>query len=374
MRWAVVMLAGCGRLGFPEVAPDVLPDTIVQVAAGGRNTCVLRADGAVDCMGRVDGGRLGDGRTAAAREPVPARVLLSGPAASLAIGDGAVCALMRDRTLACWGGNSAGQLGLGDTADRGLPTVVPGMTDVLRLASGTDFTCLVRTDGSVWCAGADDQLGTGEVVGRSTYAQVPGLDAIDISAGDFHVCALLRSGAVTCWGENGFQQLGDGTMVTQRLPQPGPPGPYVAIRTGDFHSCGVTAGGVVECWGSNLAFELGDTGPARGTASAVANTGTVVELTAGSLTNCVRRDDATIACWGDAMVGQLGDNSTMARATPGVVPLAPAALQISSATDAHTCALAADGGVWCWGSNFYGECGQPLATGALDVPTRVPGL
>ena len=43
-------------------------------------------------------------------------------------------------------------------------------------------------------------------------------DAVAITAGDRHTCALRRSGEVVCWGGNTRGQLGDGTTTSRTKP------------------------------------------------------------------------------------------------------------------------------------------------------------
>ena len=46
------------------------------------------------------------------------------------------CALITDTSVKCFGYNAYGQLGMGDTANRLLPTAVPGLTGVVQLSLG----------------------------------------------------------------------------------------------------------------------------------------------------------------------------------------------------------------------------------------------
>ena len=56
---------------------------------------------------------------------------------------------------------------------------------------------------------------------RAVEALATGADrAVQLAAGDRHVCALTASGAVRCWGENAFGQLGTGsTFLSTYLPR-----------------------------------------------------------------------------------------------------------------------------------------------------------
>jgi len=88
------------------------------------------------------------------------------------------CARLDDGSAKCWGSNTSGQLGLGDTQDRGdgpgemgatLPAVDlgPGRT-ALQLTAGFQHTCARLDDGSVKCWGFNNvgQLGLGDTQDR----------------------------------------------------------------------------------------------------------------------------------------------------------------------------------------------------------------
>merc|ERR1712129_380391 len=90
------------------------------------------------------------------------------------------CAHLDDRSLKCWGQNSYGNLGYGDTTDRGvgglwgrqmgdyLPTVELGIgSDLVLLALGEGYTCAASSGGAK-CWGRNDcgQLGYGDTVLR----------------------------------------------------------------------------------------------------------------------------------------------------------------------------------------------------------------
>jgi alpha-tubulin suppressor-like RCC1 family protein len=76
--------------------------------------------------------------------------------------------LTTDGEAWCWGGNSAGQVGNGDTLSTPLNVFAPARvaTDVrfTRLAVGGQFTCGLTADGVVWCWGRNQ----GGVLGSET--------------------------------------------------------------------------------------------------------------------------------------------------------------------------------------------------------------
>jgi alpha-tubulin suppressor-like RCC1 family protein len=154
----------------------------VMLAAGYSHACAKLEDGFVKCWGLNAGGQLGIGASVSTwgghpmemGDYLPVLDLGSGRlATAVAAGAGHTCVLLTgpDHLLKCWGLNDAGQLGLGDTMDRGgssdeipanLPPVALGTGNhAVDLAAGEFFTCAVMDDWQLKCWGANDkgQLG-----------------------------------------------------------------------------------------------------------------------------------------------------------------------------------------------------------------------
>jgi alpha-tubulin suppressor-like RCC1 family protein len=145
----------------------------------------------------------------------------------LALGREHTCALFSSGDVACWGRNGAGQLGQGNLADWGdtMLELPSGLTpidlggSVTAITAGDDFTCALLDDGSIRCWGQNTtgQLGQGntntigdnELPTAGMTVDVGG-SAIQISAGGLHACAVLEDYSIVCWGEAGQGQLGYG--------------------------------------------------------------------------------------------------------------------------------------------------------------------
>jgi cysteine-rich repeat protein len=94
---------------------------VLQVGVGDAHSCALLANGLVKCWGSGAGGVLGYGNPIPIFDPADAPmngVALGAPgdtAVLLAVGQNHSCALLSDDTLRCWGQNTFGQLGYGNT-------------------------------------------------------------------------------------------------------------------------------------------------------------------------------------------------------------------------------------------------------------------
>ena len=78
--------------------------------------------------------------------------------------------------------------------------------------------------------------------------------AVAITAGAYHTCVILDNGYVSCWGKNTNGQLGDGTTTDRNIPTQtaslGTERTAVAIAAGDYHTCAILDDGSVSCWGA----------------------------------------------------------------------------------------------------------------------------
>jgi alpha-tubulin suppressor-like RCC1 family protein len=269
---------------------------------------------------------------------------------------GATCAILDNATVKCWGDNSGGSLGLGDSQARGdgpnemgdnLPIVSLGTGRTAKaITRGAYRTCAVLDNDTVKCWGLGGNLGLGDLLSRGDGPNemgdnlpiVPlgtGRTAKAIAAGYTHTCALLDDGSVKCWGTNGYGQLGVGD-TQDRGDQPGEMGdnlPFVnlgagrtakAISAGLFASCAILDDDSIKCWGDDQQGQLGlgdtqsrgDAPNEMGSNLPVVSLGTgrtAKALVTGSYITCALLDNATVKCWGYGQQGWLGLGDLVSR-------------------------------------------------------------
>ena len=277
------------------------------LAAGGDHTCALTTTGGVSCWGANGSGQLGDGGTTDSATPVPVAGLGEGVLA-IAAGESHSCALLRDRSVRCWGDNGSGELGTGDTSPSLTPIAVKDLpTRSTGVGVGSGFTCVVFTGRTVRCWGdnADGQLGVGDQRSRLRWEPVIGLPRVStLSVGDAHACAVTREGSVMCWGANNAGQLGvtmEATNATAPLAPPGLTEHYTSVAAGYTQTCALGESKHVTCWGGEPADTASDPSVARD----VPGLSGATSVSVGAFHACATTDDG-IWCWGRNDLGQLG--------------------------------------------------------------------
>lgn len=165
-------------------------------------------------------------------------------------------------------------------------------------------------------------------------------------------------------------------------------GDFVEVSAGRLHTCALTSDGTAWCWGSN---EYGQLGAAQDETTcnhpdlrdrrvacairprAVAGDVKFRAIRAGGTHTCALALDDRVFCWGDNLYGQLGDPSLRESFAP--VPVVSTARFIDVAAGGqHSCAVRTDGVAHCWGANDIGQIGVAGTGAGASVPVPVQTL
>jgi alpha-tubulin suppressor-like RCC1 family protein len=290
------------------------------------------------------------------------------------------CVALHSGKVRCWGANGHAFLGLGsaDSEPHDHAAEVVGIDEAAEVATGGASCVVKRSDGSVWCWGANESGNCGAppngVEPVTSPVQVMGIPPMQsVASGSWVVCGLSKNGEIWCWGSNFKGELGQGS--TDADPHPSPVQVRVAgesftdVAIGIDTVCAATQTGHAYCWGNN---SLGNAGsnpaaPPTGVGNVLTTPARVSHPTAGDLTGvvevgvgygfaCARRDDGRVACWGDNIFSELGitpDNNphpwTLVPQLYDVVELGVGGL--------GTCARLRFGTLSCWGNTLLGQFG-----------------
>lgn len=246
---------------IPTASPTEIPvsNSHVSIVGGYSYTVFLSKNGDVYAMGSNLFGTLGDGTYQ--DSSIPVKVLGLSGVTKISTRSEHVLALKANGTVWAWGRNNCGELGNGTSGTHSNRAVqVSGLTNVIEIAAGEDFSLALKKDGTVWSWGANSsgQLGNGN---SSTNSSVPVKvlsNAIHISAGDNHALALLISGYVKAWGSNTYGELGNNSdFGCASTPKDVLINGVSNIYAGGNFSVALKTDGSIWTWGSNIFGQLG---------------------------------------------------------------------------------------------------------------------
>jgi alpha-tubulin suppressor-like RCC1 family protein len=313
-----------------------------SLAAAGSTVCGLRSNGSVDCWGQLIPGCCSQtSSTVDAPIPMVSPVQFS----QLSLGFETACGIARTGDAYCWGTPDEGSLGNDAQSD----TVV----SPVRVAGGHGFTsvsesflggCGIDPSGVAWCWGADleGELGIDDSTFDSTatapVAVSGGVRFTQLSAGAAYMCGITTTGGTSCWGYNGSGQLGTGDTDDRTVPTPVSAARFVTVYAPANnsvlnHTCALDASGAAWCWGDNRFGELGaasndmcfifGSGPCALTPVAVQGGLRFSTLAVSSTHTCAMIADGHVYCWGSDNNGQLGDGGNNFSMAPVLAQFTP---------------------------------------------------
>lgn len=288
----------------------------------------------------------------------------------LTVGGGSACAATGGG-LYCWGNDQAGPLGVDSVIVNPTPLLVKAVPENLIALSTSGYaTCAVTAEGALkcWGGGANGEHGDGSSGAASNSpkpVQVTGLTqgvtAVSVGGG---VCAI-QDGQLFCWGRGS-------SMPSQVM---GLSGRVVSVSVGTTSTCAVTDDGSVDCWGDNTSGKLGDgtTKASMVPVQVVGLTGAATSVSVGFDFACALMADAGVQCWGSNSSGQLAIDLKKYSSGPTAVAGLTAVKSISVG-GSTACAVTGDGSAKCWGENKFGALGNGSTDSSSNVPAVVSGL
>ena len=350
------------------------PLRVSKLALGSYHSCALLTDGGIKCWGNGGSGRLGYGEdinrgdgSGAMGDRLP-RVNLGRAAVDIAVGYEHSCALLDDHTVKCWGSNYNGQLGVGDTSNRGespsdmgdaLPTVDFGGRTAYRIMAGSQrrISCALlrgsdcdacRDEMVCWGDGQYNRLGTGDLYDR-------GKEPLDL------VGLFVDVGSVKPHGDSAVESYPDPDV-------PAPLSGRASVRGTQF-TCALMEDRRVKCFGKNDYESLsiaeavpngwldgdsydGDSAPFSTIGRTSDPAHHIVALAAGMNHACVVTVKGALWCWGNCDFYQCPSNSGGTLFFPD-----GAKAKFITAGKWVTCMITHDDRARCWGNNGEGQLG-----------------
>lgn len=390
------------------------------------------SDAASEASATTDGSNIvdaGDPDARGAFDPadVPVVCDASPCATQLVAGGGHFCVRVNDGTVRCWGDDAFGATGTTPEGDGGAGGVhvIPNLAGVTQLSAAGATTCARLDDGTVACWGDNrgGLLGLAEDPAVTDSDPHPSPEKVALSApasrvdvGHGSASALLATGALWCWGKDDQSQLargtgGDAGLLTPENPVRGPGlaaiAPLSVKRTvgGSFTTLGITLGGELWSWGAvagNFGILSGRVASVSPTATPrrITSLGRVTSVAASTLVeipydpppvdpheppppfdppppraHACALVDGEVYCWGRSYTGALCTGLPDKEQEPRHAPIdAKTWPQQLAAADEITCARMTNGSVYCCGSDTRGRLGTGTVGVLSSVFTRANGF
>jgi alpha-tubulin suppressor-like RCC1 family protein/sugar lactone lactonase YvrE len=299
--------------------------------------------------------------------PTPMKVAAG--TAAVAAGSDFSLIVKTDGSLWAVGDNSFGELGDGTTAKRDAPVqILAG--GVLAAAAGGMHSLILKTDGSLWAVGDNSvgQLGDGTTTLQTVPEEILSSGVQAVAAGNDFSLILKKDGSLWAMGNNGYGQLGDGTTTQQHAPKEIMSSGVQAVAAGYDFSLIVKKDGSLWAMGDNFFGQLGDGTTTQQNAPEEILSSGVQAVAAGNDFSLIVKTDGSLWAMGDNYNSELGDGTTTQQNAPEKI--LSSGVQAVAAGWNHSLILKTDGSLWAVGHNTYGELGDGTMT-QRSVPVQI---
>jgi len=305
--------------------------------------------------------------------------------------------ITEDGGFMIWGASTSGRTGSINARDRTpfRPSLHNSTTGGIPLADVTNFkikqvvlmydtSYVVTTEGEVYATGfnGQSQLGDGGTSARPYFRKI----AFPSGAGPVRYMqttqhesenstsaafALMEDGDVYSWGDNGYGQLGQGDVTNRTTPTKMTAfDQNVRMISGGGRTMGaLTIDHKIFMWGENNEGQIGNgtiTDVSTPTETSIGGDCAKLKLSGQSASCHVHaiRADGKLYGWGGNAYGQIGDNSTTDRNTPTLISTLgqSAGFEVIDIWGmggdwGFNYALTVNGNVYSWGHNTVGNLG-----------------
>jgi alpha-tubulin suppressor-like RCC1 family protein len=320
-----------GQLGNNSIVHRSTPVTTLsggadwkQVACGNDFTAAIKTDSSLWTWGASTQSQLGLNSTFA--RSIPTQTFTGNDWKQVSCGRNFAAAIKTDGTLWTWGNNSYGQLGINSTATRSTPVQTSaGGTNWKQVSCGYAYTAAIKTDGTLWTWGRNDQGQLGiNSAGSTTLTPVTtfagGSDWKQLSCGTNHTGAIKTNGTLWLWGYNGFYSLGNNDLNNRCTPITTFAGGnnWKQIECGFWVTSAIKTDGTLWNWGLNNFNQMAtfDATDRRTPSTTFVGGNNWKSISRNRYIAVAVKTNGTLWTWGDNSVGQLGVNDIISRTTP----------------------------------------------------------
>ncbi|XP_014210897.1 uncharacterized protein LOC106641130 [Copidosoma floridanum] len=251
------------------------------------------------------------------------------------------------------------------------------------LSTGFAHTALIR-NGNVYTWGNTTQgcLGSGPTISRYKLAQEinmfcrQGVEVLSVSSGRCHTLAVTNNG-VYAWGGNRYGQLGivepdqcpNPELVTELADEI-----IIDAIAGQYHSMALTSDGRLYTWGWGVHGQLGhgNTETCRQPRLVEGLLGLVIRhASAGYAHTLVLTADGYVYGFGFNLYGQLGLGHDVKQTSPVRISLLPERVTLIATKYFHSLAISCTNRLFIWGSNLQGVRQQWKARRAKQLRAKL---